>query len=74
MSFRGSRPRESELITIAGRVLRIAAPTVGSKLTRQISPRFGKARSIVNEISFEKLAPLRILLVVRDHLIRLLSK
>ena len=41
-SLIGSRPTASELMTTAGRVLRISAPTVGSKLTFQTSPRLGR--------------------------------
>ena len=42
ISFTGNRPTASELTTTAGRVFLISAPTVGSKLTIQISPRFGE--------------------------------
>jgi hypothetical protein len=44
----GSIPTESELIMTAGRVFLISAPMVGSRLTNQISPRFGLA---ANEVS-----------------------
>ena len=40
ISLIGSSPAESELMTTAGRTFLISAPTVGSKLTNQISPRF----------------------------------
>ena len=40
-SLIGNFPTESELITIAGRVLRISEPSVGSSATHQISPRSG---------------------------------
>jgi len=39
----GRRPAASEPTTTAGRVFWISAPTVGSKLTSQISPRRGVA-------------------------------
>jgi hypothetical protein len=40
-SLIGNRPTASELMTTAGRVLRISEPSVGSRLTSQISPRRG---------------------------------
>ena len=43
MSFSGSFPTASELITTAGLVFLISEPRVGSKFTRQISPRLGPA-------------------------------
>src|SRR4030095_11747723 len=40
-SLIGRRPTASELITTAGRVFLISAPTVGSRFTSQTSPRRG---------------------------------
>jgi hypothetical protein len=40
-SLMGSLPTASELMTTAGRSFWISAPTVGSKLMRQTSPRRG---------------------------------
>ena len=45
----GNAPRESELTTMAGRVLLISEPFVGSKLTSQTSPR--EAILIINNLS-----------------------
>jgi hypothetical protein len=47
----GSFPTESELITTAGRNFLISAPTVGSELTNQISPRFGSSGLILNDVT-----------------------
>jgi hypothetical protein len=44
-------PTPSELTTIAGRIFLISAPTVGSKLANQTSPRLGTGNLIVNYIS-----------------------
>ncbi len=51
ISLIGSFPTESELMTTAGRTFLISAPTVGSKLTNQISPRFGSSGLIVNDVT-----------------------
>lgn len=41
INLTGNFPTASELTTTAGLVFLISEPTVGSKLTRQISPRLG---------------------------------
>ena len=51
ISLIGSFPTQSELMTTAGRTFLISAPTVGSKLTNQISPRFGRSGLIVNDVT-----------------------
>ena len=51
ISLIGSFPTQSELMTTAGRTFLISAPTVGSKLTNQISPRFGISGLIVNDVT-----------------------
>ena len=38
-------------VTTAGRIFRISAPTVGSKLTNQISPRLGVSGLIINDVT-----------------------
>jgi hypothetical protein len=59
---------------MAGRVLRISVPTVGSKLTVQSSPRFGRGLRAFDKVAslpffaFTDLGPL---LVVLDHSRRL---
>ena len=50
-SLIGSRPTASELMTTAGRTLRISAPTVGSKLTFHTSPRLGVELGIVDKVA-----------------------
>ncbi len=47
----GRRPTASELMTTAGRVFLISAPTVVSKLTSRISPRFGGGRLVLNDVT-----------------------
>ena len=73
----GKRPTTSELITTAGRVLRISVPTVGSKLTRQISLRCGVEALGLDNVSFLPCLafyPFRLLLVVFRHPFRLLGE
>jgi len=53
---RGSRPSASELTITAGRFFCISEPTVGSKLTSQISPRFGDGGLVLNEVSTLEIA------------------
>ena len=73
----GRRPTASEPTTTAGRVFWISVPTVGSKLTSQISPRRGVAGlGFDNVAALPRLAlsPLWLLLVVLDHPLRLRSE
>ena len=51
INLRGSRPSASELTITAGRVFCISEPTVGSRLTNQMSPRFGEGGLVLNEVS-----------------------
>lgn len=53
---RGRRPNASELTMTAGRVFFISEPTVGSKLTSQISPRLGEGGLVLNEVSTLEIA------------------
>src|SRR5260370_28696923 len=72
-SFMGSRPTPSALTTIAGRVLRISAPIVGSKFTSQISPRCGLGEiDKVSSLPLFAFAHLVIGLVIAHHPSRLL--
>ncbi len=47
-NFSGNLPTQSELTTTDGRIFLISAPTVGSKLANQISPRLGEGELVVN--------------------------
>src|SRR6266571_6038247 len=47
----GSRPTPSELSTTAGRVFLISDPMVGSRLTSQISPRFGLRGLVLDNVA-----------------------
>ena len=47
----GNRPTPSELRTIAGRVFLISDPTVGSRFTSQISPRFGLRGLVLDNVA-----------------------
>lgn len=49
----GKTPMASELMTTAGRVLSSSEPTTGSRLTRQISPRFGSDGVLFVAIVYE---------------------
>jgi hypothetical protein len=71
MSLIGSFPTASELTTIAGRVLRISDPRVGSKLTRQTSPLVGNVCSVLNYVTFQEFSPLCTRLVIILDLLRL---
>src|SRR4051794_31808378 len=57
-SLIGRRPTESELITTAGRVFLISAPSVGSKQTSQISPRLGDTGLVLYNVAALPLGPL----------------
>src|SRR5882724_11694681 len=73
----GRRPTASELTTTAGRVFWISVPTVGSKLTSQMSPRRGGAGLGLDNVAslpHLTLTPLWFLLVVFCHALRLRSK
>jgi hypothetical protein len=73
----GRRPTASELTTTAGRVFWISAPTVGSKLTSQISPRCGVTGlglDNVPSLPGDALCALWLLPVVFSHLLRLRSE
>src|SRR5437867_778669 len=50
-NFIGKRPTASELRTNAGRVFLISDPIVGSKVTRQISPRLGLGGLVVDNVA-----------------------
>lgn len=73
----GSTPTASELMTTAGRVLRISAPFVGLKSTSQTSPRFGFGELlfvVLNDVaSLDFVAFVEGVLVVLLKLFRLLS-
>src|SRR6185437_15825609 len=62
----------SELMTIAGRLFRSSAPTVGSRATRQTSPRSGSCESVLNNVSVEPFPPFSIRLIRRDQFFGLL--
>src|SRR5579871_3905003 len=50
---RGRRPIPSALITTQGRILAIAAPRVGLRSTRQISPRVGSGRMLIDLLAVQ---------------------
>ena len=64
----------SELMTTAGRIFWISAPTVGLKFRSQTSPRHGLGGFVFDKVSPFKFTPFRIILVVINHPLRLFSQ
>ncbi len=56
ISLIGSRPSASELTMTTGRDFFISEPTVGSKLTSQISPRLSDGGLVLNKVSTLEIA------------------